>query len=223
MTFFGVDEAIRALAAGRPVVVPNPSPQAYGVIATEPRVVNAAKGRPVDQEVGASLHDEREWQQLVPSLDLTPAAVATAHALLRQERVTLLAPLRDATPPPAWLRPAVRDGHVLVFGADLSRHGAPWAPLAALWARFPRLYGSSANRTGEQAASTAGAARRMFGGDVAVVDGDAQLDPDRAHAPTTMLRIAPDGVLALVRPGAQDAEYGGGPAYLQRLAELDPT
>ncbi len=101
--------ARRALAAGRPVVVPNPSPQAYGIIAPVPQVVNAAKGRPREQEVGVSLHDEREWQAL----------------------------------------------------------------------------------------------------------------PDRPHAASTMLRMATDGSLTLVRHGAQDAADGRGPdAYLQRLATL---
>jgi len=99
--------ARRALAAGRPVVVPNPSPQAYGIIAPVPQVVNAAKGRPREQEVGVSLHDEREWQAL----------------------------------------------------------------------------------------------------------------PDRPHAASTMLRMATDGSLTLVRHGPQDAADGRGPdAYLQRLA-----
>lgn len=84
-------------------------------------------------------------------------------------------------------------------------------PVAGLWARFLRLYGSSANRTGGPAAPTAAEARAMFGRDVPVMDGDALLDGGRPHAPTTMLRMATDGSLTRVRHGAQDAAHGGGP------------
>jgi len=49
----GLDDAIKALAAGCAVVVPNPSPQSYGVVATAPHVVNAARGRPIDQAAGS--------------------------------------------------------------------------------------------------------------------------------------------------------------------------
>jgi L-threonylcarbamoyladenylate synthase len=207
----GLAEARDALAGGQAAVLPNPTPLAYGVAATTPQVVNAAKGRPQDQEVAAWLHDDAAWRDLAPAVDLRADGLRTAFALLRRELVTLLVPLRDHPPPPAWITPALRDGHALLFGAR-------WAPLTRLLADFPKLYVSSANRTGHPPAATAAQARIIFGVHVPVVDADALHDADRPHSSTTMLRIAPDGNLALVRHGAQDTANGRDPdAYLKRL------
>jgi L-threonylcarbamoyladenylate synthase len=207
----GTGEARKALAAGRVAVLPHPSPLVYGVAATTPHAVNTAKGRPPGQEVAIWLHDDTAWQYLIPALDLHPAALATAFGLLRRELVTLLVPVRADTPPPAWITPAVRDGHALFFGAR-------WTPLTRLLAGFPRLYISSANRTGHPPATTAAAAAAAFGPDVPVVDGDALRDPHRPHASTTMLRIAPEGDLTLVRHGIQDTAHGPDPiGYLEWL------
>ncbi|MFJ9516846.1 hypothetical protein ACIRPK_01015 [Kitasatospora sp. NPDC101801] len=203
--------AADALTAGRAVVLPNPSPLTYVVAATGPLAVNTAKGRPADQEVALWVHDDTTWRDLARALDLTPAALDTATALLRVELVTLLVPVSAATLPPAWSRPALRDGHLLLFGAR-------WQPLAPLLARFPHLYVSSANRTGQAPAATAARAAAMFGPDVPVTDGDGLRDLDAPHAATTMLRIAPDGALSHVRPGAQDRAHGPDPGrYLDRL------
>jgi hypothetical protein len=88
----GAVETRYALAAGRAAVLPNPTPLTYVVAAITPRAVNAAKGRPWSQEVAAWLHDDTAWQDLAPALDLQPAALRTALALLRRELVTLLVP-----------------------------------------------------------------------------------------------------------------------------------
>ncbi|MER8184786.1 hypothetical protein [Kitasatospora sp. NPDC094015] len=209
----GADAVRRALGAGRAAVLPNPSPLTYVVAAAAPHAVNTAKGRPAGQEVAVWLHADDTWQELVPALDLAPAAVRSATVLLRRELVTLLVPLRADAAAPDWIAPAVRDGHALLFGAR-------WAPLAGLLADHPRLYVSSANRTGSPPASTAAGAAAMFGEHAPVLDGDALREPGRPHAATTMLRIAADGRLALVRRGAQDAAHGPDPAaYLRRLAD----
>ncbi|WP_051813866.1 hypothetical protein [Kitasatospora sp. MBT63] len=209
----GAAAARRALDGGRAAVLPNPSPLTYVVAATTPYAVNTAKGRPAGQEVAAWVHAEAAWEGLAPALDLTPAAVGSATVLLRRHLVTLLVPLRAGAAAPDWIAPAVRDGHALLFGAR-------WAPLAGLLADHPRLYVSSANRTGLPPAATAAAAAAMFGGHAPVLDGDALRDPGRPHAATTMLRIAADGRLELVRRGAQDAAHGPDPAaYLRRLGD----
>ena len=44
--------AIEVLRGGGAVVVTNPSPMTYGVVARDPRAVNLLKGRPVNQPVG---------------------------------------------------------------------------------------------------------------------------------------------------------------------------
>lgn len=203
--------AADALAAGRAAILPNPSPLTYVVAATEPQAVNEAKRRPVGQEVALWVHDDTTWADLFPALDLPPAALGTALDLLRTELVTLLVPVLKDSAPPAWALPALRDGHLLLFGAR-------WQPLASLLARFPRLYVSSANRTGRAPAPTAALAAAMFGPGVPVTDADRLRDTDAPHLATTMLRIARDGSLTHVRHGAQDQAYGADPArYLDHL------
>jgi L-threonylcarbamoyladenylate synthase len=201
-----------ALLAGRAAILPNPSPLTYIVAATEPGVVNAAKQRPVGQEVAVWVHDNATWITLVPALNLSRTALGFALDLLRGELITLLVPVRPDTPPPAWTASALRDGHLLLFGAR-------WQPLAPLLARFPRLYVSSANRTGCAPAATAAQAAAMFGPDIPVLDADALRTADTVpHAATTMLRISADAELTLVRHGAQDQAHGtDSAAYLERL------
>lgn len=203
--------AADALTTGRAAILPNPSPLTYVVAATDPQAVNNAKVRPAGQEVALWVHSDTAWTDLTPVLDLTPAAFGTALDLLRVELVTLLVPVRTGTEPPAWAVPALREGHLLLFGAR-------WQPLAPLLAGFPRLYVSSANRTGRPPAATATQATAMFGPDIPVTDADHLRDPHAAHAATTMLRIAPDGALTHIRHGAQDRAHGPDPTvYLDQL------
>ena len=209
----GLDAACRALAGGQAVVVPNPSPMTYGLVATRAGAVNAAKDRPLDQPVAVSLHDRTQWRRVAPLIDLPADRLPMLVALLR-ERLSLLVPVRDAARLPAWVLPAVRGGELAVFSGW-------WAPLAALWDRFPRLYGSSANRTGEPPVTSAADAARTLGARAPVIDGDALRDPRRVHAASTMVRVAPDGQLGLYRRGAQDAASGLDiDAYLGRLASI---
>ncbi len=203
--------AADALTSGHAVILPNPSPLTYVVAATEPQAVNRAKARPADQDVALWVHHDTTWADLTPALDLTPAALGTALNLLRVELVTLLVPVRADAPAPAWTLPALRDGHLLLFGAR-------WQPLAHLLARFPHLYVSSANRTGQAPAATAAQATAMFGPAIPVTDADHLRTTDTPHAATTMLRIAPDGTLTHIRNGAQDHAHGTDPAhYLEYL------
>jgi tRNA A37 threonylcarbamoyladenosine synthetase subunit TsaC/SUA5/YrdC len=203
--------AHRALAAGRAAVLPNPSPLTYVVTAGTPHAVNRAKGRPTDQDVALWVHHTTVWNDLLRALDLSPGASSTALELLRDEMVTLLVPARTDTPPPHWATPAQRDGHLLLFGAR-------WQPLAHLLDCFPRLYVSSANRTGQPPAATADQAAAMFGPHTPVTDADHLHDATTPHAATTTLRIAPDGALTHIRRGAQDQAHGPDPThYLERL------
>ncbi|MER5884870.1 hypothetical protein ABT160_13655 [Streptomyces sp. NPDC001941] len=203
--------AADALTAGGAAILPNPSPLTYVVAATSPQAVNNAKARLADQEVALWVHHDTTWTELTPALDLTPADLSTALNLLRSELVTLLVPVRTDPPPPAWALPALRDGYLLLFGAR-------WQPLAPLLARFPHLYVSSANRTGQAPAPTAARAAAMFGPGIPVTDADHLRDTDTPHAATTMLRIAPDSALTHIRHGAQDRAHGTDPArYMEYL------
>lgn len=210
----GLDEACAALADGRAVVVPNPSPMTYGIVATSPEAVNALKGRPLDQHVAVSLHASGEWQRVAAGIDVPPGVVPRLAALLR-ERLSLLVPLRDGDAHPSWVGPAIRDGYLALFDGW-------WAPAARLWNGFPRLYGSSANRTGQSPAATATEAVAVVRGQAPVVDGDALRDLGRPHAASSMVRVSRDGELSLYRRGAQDSASGLAPdAYIRHLSELD--
>lgn len=209
----GLARACRVLAAGGAVVIPNPAPMTSGVVATRAEAVNALKGRRLDQNVAVSLHDALQWQHLVPSIDLPPAALDAVVAMLRR-RLTVLVPLRDQLPHPEWVTPAVRDGYLAAFNGY-------WAATALLWDSFPRLYGSSANLTGKPPATSAAQAMAIFGADRAVGDPtvDPAVDPPGPRSPSTMVRIHPSGRLQLYRAGAQDAALGLAPGeFLRHLA-----
>lgn len=133
--------AIEVLRGGGAVVVANPSPMSYGVVARDARAVNLLKGRPVDQPVGISVHSEAAHDQLFRYLDLRTDTLAAIDFALA-ERISVLARIRSDPTMPEWLSPAIQDGWVLFFDGC-------WGPLALLWLTFPFLYGSSANRTGE--------------------------------------------------------------------------
>lgn len=210
----GLEAACRALAAGRPVVLPNATPLAYTVVATSPREVNRLKGRPLDQNVGITLYDDADWRALQPALDLAPDGLARMLALMRRELLSFLAPVRDGAELPEWIRPAARDGWLGLFAGR-------WRPLAPLWARFPRLFGSSANRTGQPPVSSAAEANAVFGDAAVVIDGDARREAAATRGATTILRIASGGTLGLHRRGAHDAGLTA-EEYLRRLEEAKP-
>lgn len=193
----GLSRACQVLAAGGAVVVPNPAPMSYGLVATSAETVNATKRRPIDQNVAVSLHNQSEWQRVAPSIDLPAASLDGVPALLSR-RLTLLLPLRSRVPLPGWVTPAVRDGYLAVFNGH-------WAVTARLWERFPRLYGSSANITGEPPAASAADAVAMFGGAVPVIDGDSLRGRHSAGTASTMVRFDRAGRLWPYRAGAQDA------------------
>lgn len=193
-----LERACRALDAGRAIVVPNPPPMAYGMLATAAVAINALKGRALDQAVAVSLHDESEWQRLAPSIDVPPTALAAVVALL-ERRLSLLVPLRSDVPHPHWMRPAVRDGYLCLFDGR-------WSRTAPVWDQFPRLFGSSANLTGQAPAASEAEVIAMFGTDCPVVDADAAGDPPRRRTASTIVRFDRDGRIALHRKGIHDVE-----------------
>ncbi|WP_052412214.1 hypothetical protein [Streptomyces mutabilis] len=211
----GLDRVRQALSSRRAVVLPNPAPLTCVVAGTAPNAVNLAKGRPADQAVALWIHHPRTADTVFDALDLGPEPAAVARRLLTEERVTLLAPLREHRPLPDWLEPAAKDGWTLLFGAR-------WTPLLPVLEDHPVLYVSSANRTGHAPAATASAARAMFPDDVPVLD-PASLPGTREEplgiprAATTTVRLYPDGSIDLHRSGAQDRTYRGGGTYLDHL------
>ncbi|HWD78805.1 MAG TPA: META domain-containing protein, partial [Kribbella sp.] len=207
--------AIEVLRGGEAVVVTNPSPMTYGVVARDARAVNVLKGRPADQPVGISVHTEAAHDQLLRYLDLRTDALATVDFALA-ERISVLAPIRSDPTMPEWLAPAIDDGWVLFFDGL-------WAQLSLLWLTFPFLYGSSANRTGEAPAATAAEARAQFPTDTVIIDADDRRTPAAAYGASTIIRVDPDGSLTLHRSGIQDQAAGGPDALLDRLREFKST
>lgn len=196
----GLSRACRELAAGNAVVVPNPAPLSYGIVATTAPAVNRLKRRPSGQNVAVSMHDRTQWHQVKPGIDLPPAALDAVGFLL-ERRLSVLVPVRSTMSLPRWVAPAVRDGYLAVFDGS-------WAPTARLWQQFPRLYGSSANPTGRPPATSAAQAAAAFGDACAVVDADGLDGPPGSRWASTMVRIDPTGLLELHRSGAQDTTSG---------------
>jgi heat shock protein HslJ len=95
-----------------------------------------------------------------------------------------------------------------------------WGPLALLWLTFPFLYGSSANRTGEAPAASATEARTQFPAGTVIIDADHLRPPAATYGARTMIRVEPDGQLALHRSGIQDQAAGGPDVLLDRLREF---
>lgn len=204
--------AIEVLRGGGAVVVANPSPMSYGVVARDARAVNLLKGRPVDQPVGISVHSEAAHDQLFRYLDLRTDTLAAIDFALA-ERIAVLAPIRSDPTMPEWLAPAIQDGWVLFFDGS-------WGPLALLWLTFPFLYGSSANRTGEAPAASAAEARAQFPADTVIIDADDRRTPTAAHGASTIIRVDPAGRLTPHRSDIQDQAAGGPDILLDRLREF---
>ena len=199
--------ASAALRRGTAVVLPNPAPLTCVVAATSAAVVNMAKNRPAGQSVALWVTDDTAWARVSSILALGDRALGLARALLVEELLTLLVPVASCPP---WAAPAVREGHMLLFGAR-------WRPLRPVLDGIGDLHVSSANRSGQPPAASAAAARRMFADTVHVLDADDGTVPAGRSA-TTTVRLADDRTVVHVRAGAQDREHGGPDAYVAHLA-----
>jgi tRNA A37 threonylcarbamoyladenosine synthetase subunit TsaC/SUA5/YrdC len=189
----GLRRADRALTAGRPVILPLPTPLPYVVAGEDAGAVNLAKGRPAEQPAGMALAD---FALAAPHVALDAGTLELARRLTAEQGLNLLLPVRDD--PPAWMRPSISHGHVGVTLVWLDR-------LRPLLRDRGHLYLSSGNRTGGEVAVTAAAADAAFAGALLVVDGDAYRDPAVASGSATMVRVGPGGNVDVVRRGVQDA------------------
>jgi tRNA A37 threonylcarbamoyladenosine synthetase subunit TsaC/SUA5/YrdC len=145
----GVAEAVQALRAGAPIVIPAPSPLAYAVAGTDAAAVNTAKNRPATQPAGVSVAD---LDVIAPSIvadfghlymssaNVTGSRSAVTAAEAGQafgEKLIVLDgdPYRDQSRPQGstTMVRLSRDGHLAVarpginnaaFGADLAGYAA---------------------------------------------------------------------------------------------------
>ncbi|MBT0565949.1 hypothetical protein [Williamsia sp. CHRR-6] len=197
------------LAAGSAVVLGNPAPLAWVVAATDPRVVNSAKGRPLEQSVALWVHTAETVDAVIDLCAVVDRPLV--DHLLVEERATVLLPVRPGAAIPQWMAPAHRDGWVLLFGSR-------WPGTSAVLDGHRVVYVSSANRTGSAAAVDMGSARSMFGESVCIHDcGAGAQVTDVNRRSTTTVRVQPDGQLTLHRPGAQDGRWPDPQSYLDHL------
>lgn len=211
MTPTAIEDAAGELSAGRPVVVPFPSPLPYGIAAADSAAANEVKGRPADQAVGIALAGLAE---LRPYLDLDEQTCQLAEWASRVQKLSLLLPVADTVP--VWLAPAVVDGLAAVT--------LVWLPeLRALLQQFGHLYISSANRTAREVATTAATANREFEDSLLVLDGDPMRDAGARSGSATIVRFGPDLTLRVFRSGINTEGCPHEQGYLDGLVRAWQT
>ena len=198
----GIRRISQALAAGRPVLLPLPTPLPYVVAGTEAAAVNRAKGRPDGQTAGMLVAD---LAMVRPHVCLDDETFALAGRLAADERVNLFVPVRPHGP--AWLAPSTADGLLGVMVACLDR-------FRGVLEESGHLYVSSANRTGQEVAVTAAGADAAFGGELDVLDGDALREDGVPCGSATIVRVDPGGRFDVARRGIQDAGAPSAKDYL---------
>jgi L-threonylcarbamoyladenylate synthase len=185
-----VARACDVLRAGRIVGIPTET--VYGLaVVPEPdplRALIAAKGRAPDKGVALLIDDLGQ----ASSLAVVPEAAARLAARLWPGPLTLVLPARaDARVPEALTggRPGI--------GLRMPDHPVP----RAIARRIGPIAASSANRSGEPDARTAAALLDAVGEAVALVIDDG---PTRGGVASTVVSVALDGSVTLLRVGALD-------------------
>jgi len=185
-----LDAAADAIARGD--IVGLPTETVYG-LAVLPRTASlaalvAAKARPPDKGI-ALLIDSLD--QVADLVDLPDAARRLAAACW-PGALTMVLPLRVGV-----VLPDEITGGRTTLGVRLPDHPVP----RALARRLGPLAVSSANRSGEPDARTAGELLAAVGPALAVVIDDG---PVRGGVPSTVVAVASDGGLTILRSGALD-------------------
>jgi L-threonylcarbamoyladenylate synthase len=156
----GLNDALRALAAGRIVAYPTDTLLGLGVRASDDRAIErlrAAKGRPDGMPVSVAVSSTEEAEAL---LDLGPSARRFVRTHLPGPYTVLARPTRAGRA--AAARSAIGPGGYL--GVRVPDH-----PLARELARLAGpITSTSANRHGAPSCRTLDEARRAFGDEIAV-------------------------------------------------------
>ncbi len=187
-----IDAAVMALARGE--IVGLPTETVYG-LAVLPRpapldALVAAKGRSPDKGI-ALLIDGLD--QVADLVDL-PGAAHRLAAACWPGALTLVLPLL-----PGVSLPDMVTGGRATLGVRLPDHAVP----RTLARRLGPLAVTSANRSGEPDARTAAELVATVGPAISVVIDDG---PVRGGVPSTVVAVAADGSLTILRAGALDRE-----------------
>jgi L-threonylcarbamoyladenylate synthase len=185
-----LDAAAAALERGDIVGLPTETVYGLGVL---PRPASlaalmVAKQRPLDKGIALII----DGLDQVANLVQLPLAAQRLAAACWPGALTLVLPLL----PGVALPEAVTGGRA-TLGVRLPDHAVP----RALARRVGPLAVSSANRSGEPDARTAPELLAAVGPSLAVVIDDG---PVRGGVPSTVVAVAPDGALTILRTGALD-------------------
>ena len=185
----GVDEAVARLARGELVAYPTETVYALGADAFLPRALEsllAAKGRAADRGLSVLVRDAAALAEHAQPL---PPAAARLAARFWPGPLTLVVAVADprfsvvATP----------------LGVGFRCSPQPSASRLARAAVQP-IVSTSCNRSGAKPCTTAGEVEACFGAGLAVLGGE----PATGLAPSTVVAVAADGALSLLRAGALD-------------------
>lgn len=192
----------RRLSEGQPVVLPNPSPLPYVVVAVSPAIVNSVKGRSIDQYVASFIG---KFETIKQYFNLDQYGMEIAEKCLVEKKMTVLCPVKNDIEVPPFLLPSLNKNHVLLFAAHL-------AGIQQLCLEFPSLYVSSGNVTTmepKQFCTSVQAQFKEFGNPefrLLLVDGDHFRDKHQRHGSTTMVMVSPTGELSVKRKGIQQQQ-----------------
>jgi L-threonylcarbamoyladenylate synthase len=183
---------IAAAAIARGDIVGLPTETVYGLaVLPQPQPIAAlvaAKDRPLGKGIALLIDGLDQVGDLVE----LPAAARRLAAACWPGALTLVLPLRSGV-----VMPDVVTGSRTTLGVRLPDHPVP----RALARRLGPLAVSSANRSGEPDARTAAELLASVGPALAVVIDDG---PVRGGVPSTVVAVAADGGLTILRAGALD-------------------
>jgi L-threonylcarbamoyladenylate synthase len=182
-------QAVALLARGELVAYPTETVYALGADAFQAGALArllAAKGRSAERGLSLLIRDAAELSRISPGL---PAAASRLAARFWPGPLTLVVPVAD----PVFAPVATPLG--------VGFRCSPQPSAAALARAAPRpVVSTSCNRSGEPPCATAAAVEARFGKELAILGGE----PASGLAPSTVVGVAADGALRLLRVGDLD-------------------
>ena len=193
-------QAVTLLARGELVAYPTETVYALGADAFQASALErllAAKGRSAERGLSLLIRDAEELARIAPGL---PAAASRLAARFWPGPLTLVVPVAE----PAFALVATP------LGVGFRCSPQPSAAALARAAAGP-IVSTSCNKSGEPPCANAAEVEARFGRVLAILGGE----PASGLAPSTVVAVAADGALRLVRAG--DLDF----AALRSAAERD--